>query len=48
MKKITEYFIIIFSITLCGNIDAKSKKKELLSYQSVYEIVLDKEREMKN
>ena len=48
MKKITKYFIIIFSIAFCGNINAKSKKKELLSYQSVYEIVLDKEREMKN
>ena len=48
MKKITEYLIIIFSITFCGNINAKSKKKQLLSYQSVYEIVLDKEREMKN
>ena len=32
MKKITKYFIIIFSITFCGNINAKSKKKELLSY----------------
>ncbi|MDC3091386.1 DUF1849 family protein [Rickettsiales bacterium] len=48
MKKIVNLPILIFSLIFVEDKNVVSKEKELLSYQSVYEIALDKDRDMKN
>ena len=48
MNKMTSTLSIIFLLSLILKEDLESKEIKLLSYQSVYEITLDKDRKIKN